>query len=523
MIAHGLLAERQRRRDLAVAAALRDERQDLGLARGEPGRKSGARGPRTEGAGRRRRDRGDRLPVQVPRGHAPVQAGDRLGRLERRTVGARLGRRPVGDGGGEKAVGPREARARRAGRVAAAVQVLVMRAHQRRLGGEPGDPREHAAAEVGMHPHVLPVAVVENAGLRPDQVRDAQPSHVVQMRRAPEGRHLVGGDPDRPGRRRGDLGHAARVPQQERALQVGEVADRRDGRVEGLAVQHVVAIGRALQSGGPRGGSVRDVEQRFRIGRERIDDLGIELPAAALSGHADRRLCSAEAVVHLGGVCELGDPHRERDRIAGEAPGEPVAVVPLEGRGHGLLHRVREAEPLGQQGGGEAVRVQQGAEAAAGVDHERGERRGTLNERAALRDMLDQEAQEGQSRPVHQVGGAAHGDVVAEPARVLLRVGRAADPHEQRRLIGGAALRLVLPQPCGEPVGEDGRAHHVLRGLAETQVDRDGDRREHLAPGRSTGCRAHRSIVGDALLQGQGHQRGRASPASPSAGAATAA
>ena len=60
-------------------------------------------------------------------------------------------------------------------------------------------------------------------------------------------------------------------------------------------------------------------------------------------------------------------------------------------------------------------------------------------------DVGQQEPLIRQPRPVDQIRAAAHRDVVAEPPRVLVRVGVTADPHDQRRVVDAVALCARQP------------------------------------------------------------------------------
>jgi hypothetical protein len=59
--------------------------------------------------------------------------------------------------------------------------------------------------------------------------------------------------------------------------------------------------------------------------------------------------------VHLEHVGELGDPHLDRNRIAGNAVGQPAAVEPFERVSQRGLHVFRQSDPLCQQRRGRAV------------------------------------------------------------------------------------------------------------------------------------------------------------------------
>ena len=71
-------------------------------------------------------------------------------------------------------------------------------------------------------------------------------------------------------------------------------------------------------------------------------------------------------------------------------------------------------------------------------------------------------------------------DVVAEPSRLLVRVGMTADVDEQGGVVDDRALLLVEPHALGDPQRDEALAEHVLHRLAETEVDAERKRRYKL-------------------------------------------
>ena len=144
--------------------------------------------------------------------------------------------------------------------------------------------------------------------------------------------------------------------------------------------------------------------------------------------------------------------------------------------------------------------MDQVGELAAGVPHQRGHHAHPLTQRLAARDVAEQEPQVGHPGPVDEVGVAADRDVVAEPARVLLRVRVTADPHEQRRVVDRGLLLPAEAEPVRQPARDDRRPEHVLGRLAQAEVDRHRQSGEHLDPaGQRRGC-GHRPILVPAAL-----------------------
>ena len=71
-------------------------------------------------------------------------------------------------------------------------------------------------------------------------------------------------------------------------------------------------------------------------------------------------------------------------------------------------------------------------------------------------------------------------DVVAEPLRLLVRVGVAADVDEQRRVVDDRALVLVEPDALGEPERDQALPQDVLHRLPEAEVDAERERGDQL-------------------------------------------
>ena len=63
------------------------------------------------------------------------------------------------------------------------------------------------------------------------------------------------------------------------------------------------------------------------------------------------------------------------------------------------------------------------------------------------------------------------GNVVAEPLRLLVGVGMAADVDQQRRVVNVCALLLVEVEPLGEAQRDQALPQDVLHRLAEAEVD----------------------------------------------------
>ena len=68
------------------------------------------------------------------------------------------------------------------------------------------------------------------------------------------------------------------------------------------------------------------------------------------------------------------------------------------------------------------------------------------------------------------VAVALEADVIAEPLRLLGRVGMAVHVHHQAEVVGGRPLPLVEPDGIGESERDNGLADAVLHGLPQPQI-----------------------------------------------------
>ena len=120
------------------------------------------------------------------------------------------------------------------------------------------------------------------------------------------------------------------MPKGERAFEINEVSERDKECVQRRVVKPLVSIGRLMQCGGPRITDDRTGQNRVGMLDERVDDVRVELAAAAAANHGHGAVDSVRAVVHFDHVGELSHPHLYRDVVAVRASGQATAVVSLE-------------------------------------------------------------------------------------------------------------------------------------------------------------------------------------------------
>src|SRR6185436_2726213 len=123
---------------------------------------------------------------------------------------------------------------------------------------------------------------------------------------------------------------ATRVPQQPWRLQLGEVTDRAQVPVEVSLRDRLVQRWLQLHDRLPARRRVQLPEQLRGSAAEQIDQTGIELCAAAFTGHRDRGVGAARTAEDLDHVGQVDEP-RADDTLLAAQPEGPFAIPPLVG------------------------------------------------------------------------------------------------------------------------------------------------------------------------------------------------
>ena len=218
------------------------------------------------------------------------------------------------------------------------------------------------------------------------------------------------------------------------------------------------------------------------LGAHQRRQRGIELLAAALPRHRGRRLDPADAVRDLDELGDLRDPRRQRDVVALQAA-RPAAPVPLLVGG---AQRRRCTAP-GSPSCSRAGRASSACWAIIVVHLAvAGESRTSSPTRKRCSGGLPAPSRRrpaavgAQARQLVVVLARLQRDVVAEPLRLLVGVGVAADVDEQRRVVDDRPRLLVEPEPLGEPQRDQALPQDVLHRLPETEVDAERERGDQL-------------------------------------------
>ena len=312
--------------------------------------------------------------------------------------------------------------------------------------------------------------------------------------RTPDRARIVRGHPQLAGRRRGEIGDGACVAERVRRLQVDEVGDREERPIDALAREHDGQRRLGVDHGIPGADRVESGQQAVAVGCDDCGELRIELLPAASLRELLRAVDAADAVCDLDELRQLGEPRRQRHRLA-LAVARPSSAVPLlVRRVDRLAHRLPQAELLRQQpGNGRVV----------------GEH--VVGRVAPRQRKLEPEAEAVERRvagaePAHRRGGHTEasglvvvldgldGDVVAEPLRLLVGVRVTADVDQQRRVVDVGTRLVVEPDSLREPQRDQTLTEDVLHRLPEPEIDPERERRDQL--GQADARPVHVAVVG---------------------------
>jgi hypothetical protein len=104
----------------------------------------------------------------------------------------------------------------------------------------------------------------------------------------------------------------------------------------------------------------------------------------------------------------------------------------------------------------------------------------TLQRRVPGADHPDHRERVAQAAELVVVLARLQRDVVAEPLRLLVGVGVAADVEQQRRVVDDRPLLLADAGALGQPQRDQALAQDVLHRLAEAEVDAERERGDEL-------------------------------------------
>ena len=395
-------------------------------------------------------------------------------------MGSRLAHPLVRVGRGEDPRRPRDARSRQSARISGAVQTLPVldcdRAQRRQRGGL----LQHPLGEIRVEPQPLPFAGAQGAALVPDRVRDPEAAEVVDEAGTPKRPHVRVGQPQTGcglGRERRDR---LRVPEEVRRLQVDEVRDRDERVVEAVVQENDCELRLRLDHRVPRSYLVEAGQDDLGFGVDQIRDRRIEVLPTPVPDERPHALHAADAVRDLDELGHLGDPRRDRHLVARELAW-PAAPVPALVRGaERVEHRRRESELLLEQASHRGVVLDHPVDLPVPGEHELQAEPEAVERGVPGPEEAEPGGGHAQAAQLVVVLDRLRCDVVAEPFRLFVRVGMAADVDEERGVVDDGALMRLEAEPFGHAEPDQTLAQHVIHRLPDAEVDPERERRDQL-------------------------------------------
>ena len=412
----------------------------------------------------------DCVGVEPSRGHVSPQLGRRGVRGERGSVWAGLAHRLVGVRGAEDAARRRDRRAGASRGVPRPVEPLAQLNRELTQRGEPFRLAQHAQGQVRVQSHPLPLAGPERARLVPDRVRDTEPSEAVDQPGPPQAwselemTKLCG-------RPRRQLGDRLGVPEHEGCLEIHERRDRAEGAVDLGAAEHDLQGRLGVDDGVPRRFGVEPRQQPVGIGDHEVTEARVELTPAPFARDLAHGFRAPHPVGDLEELRELRDAGREGDRAAPHTLRPSPSVPHLVGGVERAHDRIRQDELLGQRSGHRRVLGDHAVDLAVSRDGELEADPEPMQGRLARAELPEPGSHPADAGELVVVLGRLERDVVAEPFRLLVRVGMAADADEERRVVDDRSFVLVQPDRLGEAERDQALAQDVFHRLSEAEID----------------------------------------------------
>jgi hypothetical protein len=366
-------------------------------------------------------------------------------------------------------------------RIPAAVQPLAVLHRDLPQRRQRGRLVQHALGQVRVHPDPLPVARAERPGPVPDRVRDPEAAEPVHEPGPAQLLDLLRRQAQQAAGVLRQFRYRDRMAQRERRLQVHEVRDGRQ-RPVGLVRRQLYGQGgfRGDDRLPGRGGLQAAEDLRGPVAHQR-GQRRVELPPGPAAGQCRRAGNAADPVRHLHELGELGDPGRDRDR-AGLQRARPAPPVPLlVGRADRLAHHGGQLELPGQRPGQARVLGDHPVQLPAPGDRELEPDPEPVQRRIARADQPHGRERGPYAAQLVRVLAGLQRDVVAEPLRLLVRVGVTADVDQQGGVVDRHPVLLAQTRVAGQPQRDQALPQDMLHRLAEPQVDAERQRRDQLS------------------------------------------
>jgi hypothetical protein len=188
---------------------------------------------------------------------------------------------------------------------------------------------------------------------------------------------------------------------------------------------------------------------------------------------------------------ELSDPRRFRNGLAASGTGPALAVPLLVRRTDRFAYAVGHPKLFDERARDRRVMLDHPVDVPVTAHRELDPYPEPPDQRMARTQPA--ERRDGASCAVQLVLvlGRLEGNVVAEPLRLLVRVGVAPDVDQQRRVVHRRPPWPVEPHPLRDPQRDQALAQYVLHRLAETEVDTQRQRSDQLGKSHAVGTAGH--------------------------------
>jgi hypothetical protein len=177
----------------------------------------------------------------------------------------------------------------------------------------------------------------------------------------------------------------------------------------------------------------------------------------------------------------MHQPRGQADLLPAQVIGIALAVPLLIGLPDRDADRVVQPDPPGELGAQRGVRRHENGHLPWRGHREGGQPPGAGHAAAVRADPPPHQGDHPRRAHVEQlVPVALHADVVAEPLRLLSRIGVAVDVHHQAEVVGGLQLTVAGPEQAGQPQRDHRLPHAMSHRLPQAQVGGIGQRRHQL-------------------------------------------
>ena len=235
-----------------------------------------------------------------------------------------------------------------------------------------------------------------------------------------------------------------------------------------------------VDDGVPRIRFVEEIEDLRRVEPKRVDEQRIELCAPSPLGEGECRVDASHPVRHFRELREVYHPGDDRDVVAPHLA-RPAATVPPFVRAREPVQRiVGKSEFRSQRSREPRMARNHVAHLAPAEDRELESRAEAVKRRRAGTHAAHPVDHLRDAERLELVLRRLEPDVVAEPLRLLVRVGVATDVHQQGCVVDPRPVVLAEADLLGESECDHALAEYVLHRLTETEIDAERESSDEL-------------------------------------------